>query len=321
MFQFVNSFLALFYTAFYLQDMDKLKELLAALLITRQVVGNLKESLLPYATKHLKMAKMSFDLFGALSPTDGESKVIGEDQKKKTDGDNEEVSGVPEQGSGKRTISQIEMEGSTPQYEGTFDDYLEMFIQFGYVTLFSSAYPLAGLCALLNNLIEIRSDAFKLCYIHQRPFPQRVDSIGSWQNAMEVMGFIAVMVNCGLIGLSGPVHRIFPNITGAQTVILIIVLEHLMLLVKLGISAAIPDVPHHVAVQLAKAEYKRRQLERRERKEQAARASSKETSSPETFSPENERNVIEKNEAGVQTDETGPDPDPLLHYYWRQQPQ
>ena len=32
--------------------------------------------------------------------------------------------------------------------------------------------------------------------------------------------------------------------------ILIIVLEHMMLLVKLGISAAIPDVPHHVAVQV-----------------------------------------------------------------------
>ena len=79
----------------------------------------------------------------------------------------------------------MEVEGSTPQYEGTLDDYLEMFIQFGYVTLFryrtvqyttvqfgyvtlfSSAYPLAGLCALLNNMIEIRSDAFKLCFIHQ----------------------------------------------------------------------------------------------------------------------------------------------------------
>ena len=42
----------------------------------------------------------------------------------------------PQGSSGKRTISQIEVEGSTPQYEGTFDDYLEMFIQFGYVTLF-----------------------------------------------------------------------------------------------------------------------------------------------------------------------------------------
>ena len=56
-----------------------------------------------------------------------------------------------------------------------------MFIQFGYVTLFSSAYPLAGLCALLNNIIEIRGDAFKLCFVHKRPFGARVNSIGSWQ--------------------------------------------------------------------------------------------------------------------------------------------
>merc|ERR1712080_380908 len=160
--------------------------------------------------------------------------------------------------------TQVELESSAPDYEGTFDDYLEMFIQFGYVTLFSSAYPLAGLCALLNNLIEIRSDAFKLCYIYQRPFLQRVESIGSWQT-MEVMGFIAVIVNCGLMGLSGPVHRIFPNITGSQTVILIIVLEPLMLLIKLLISAAISDVPHSVAMELAKAEYRRRQLERSSR--------------------------------------------------------
>ena len=37
-----------------------------------------------------------------------------------------------------------------------------------------------------KNKCYIFSDAFKLCYIHQRPFPQRVDSIGSWQTAMEV---------------------------------------------------------------------------------------------------------------------------------------
>ena len=112
-------------------------------------------------------------------------------------------------------MSQVEVEGSQTPYEGTFEDYLEMFIQFGYVTLFSSAYPLAGLCALLNNLIEVRSDAFKLCFIHQRPFTERVQvrrtwrriisnislqNIGCWQTAMEVMGVIGVLVNCALIG-------------------------------------------------------------------------------------------------------------------------
>ena len=39
----------------------------------------------------------------------------------------------------------------------------------------------------------------------------------------------------------------FPAMTAAQTVLLIIVLEHLMLLLKFLISAAIPDTPHHVA--------------------------------------------------------------------------
>ena len=56
-----------------------------------------------------------------------------------------------------------------------------MFIQFGYVTLFSSAFPLAAACAFVNNVIEIRSDAFKLCMTFQRPFGQRVNSIGTWQ--------------------------------------------------------------------------------------------------------------------------------------------
>lgn len=36
----------------------------------------------------------------------------------------------------------------------------------------------------------VRSDAFKLCFIYQRPFSQRVKNIGSWQTAMEVMGII-----------------------------------------------------------------------------------------------------------------------------------
>ena len=66
-------------------------------------------------------------------------------------------------------------------FQDTFQDYQEMFVQFGYVVLFSSAFPLAAMCALINNIIEIRSDALKLCTGLQRPFGQRVESIGQWQ--------------------------------------------------------------------------------------------------------------------------------------------
>jgi anoctamin-10 len=56
-----------------------------------------------------------------------------------------------------------------------------MFIQFGYVFLFSSVYPMAAFWAVLNNILEIRADAFKLCCLYQRPMAKRVKDTGAWQ--------------------------------------------------------------------------------------------------------------------------------------------
>nr|CAD7194174.1 unnamed protein product [Timema douglasi] len=196
---------------------------LAALLIARQVIGNLKESALPYLLEQLRLAKLSFDLFGALSPTEAKKELPGTQQE--DSGPGEEQNSIGAKPAGNRNVSQAELESTLFKYDGTFEDHLEIFIQLGYVVLFSSAFPMAAFCAFLNNLIEIRSDAFKLCFIFQRPFGQRVSSIGTWQNAMEVMGLIAVLVNCALIGLSGQVHRMFPEMSTTQTILLIVALE------------------------------------------------------------------------------------------------
>lgn len=81
-----------------------------------------------------------------------------------------------------------------------------MFIQFGYVVLFSSAFPLAAMCALVNNVIEIRSDAFKLCTGLQRPFGQRVESIGQWQVGWGPWGGRAGGLGGGRAGYRFPAH-------------------------------------------------------------------------------------------------------------------
>lgn len=139
----------------------------------------------------------------------------------------------------------------SPHPQDTLQDYQEMFVQFGYVVLFSSAFPLAALCALVNNLIEIRSDAFKLCTGLQRPFGQRVESIGQWQvgqsgrsrgdggpwldlslsllpplqKAMEAMGVLAIVVNCYLIGQCGQLQRLFPWLSPEAAIVSVVVLE------------------------------------------------------------------------------------------------
>ncbi|XP_066491744.1 anoctamin-8 [Tiliqua scincoides] len=156
-------------------------------------------------------------------------------------------------------LTQAEVESCMKKYEDTFQDYQEMFIQFGYVVLFSSAFPLAAVCALINNIIEIRSDAFKLCTGLQRPFGQRVESIGEWQKVMEAMGVLAIVVNCYLIGQCGQLQRLFPWLSPEGAIISVVVLEHFALLLKYIIQVAIPDIPAWVAEEMAKLEYQRRE--------------------------------------------------------------
>ncbi|XP_053442421.1 anoctamin-8 isoform X1 [Nycticebus coucang] len=166
-------------------------------------------------------------------------------------------------------LTQAELESCMKKYEDTFQDYQEMFVQFGYVVLFSSAFPLAALCALVNNLIEIRSDAFKLCTGLQRPFGQRVESIGQWQKVMEAMGILAIVVNCYLIGQCGQLQRLFPWLSPEAAIVSVVVLEHFALLLKYLIHVAIPDIPGWVAEEMAKLEYQRREaFKRHERQAQ-----------------------------------------------------
>lgn len=49
-----------------------------------------------------------------------------------------------------------------------------MVLQFGFVTIFVAAFPLAPLFALINNAFEIRLDAKKMITSLRRPVAQRV---------------------------------------------------------------------------------------------------------------------------------------------------
>ncbi|CAG9830896.1 unnamed protein product [Diabrotica balteata] len=68
-------------------------------------------------------------------------------------------------------------------------------LQYGFVTLFVAAFPLAPLCALLNNIAEIRLDAYKMVTQARRPLAERVEDIGAWYGILRAITYAAVVSN------------------------------------------------------------------------------------------------------------------------------
>lgn len=70
-------------------------------------------------------------------------------------------------------------------------------LQFGFTTIFVAAFPLAPLLALLNNVIEIRLDAYKFVTQWRRPLPSQAKDIGELnisgtRNLWHFVGFFNV---------------------------------------------------------------------------------------------------------------------------------
>lgn len=99
-FYFVNNFGSLFFLAFQTRDMDLLQQTLSSLLITRQLIGNVKEQLVPYLTARSSLKTEA-------------GKIAKESQGKEA------------------IVDKVDAELLFPTYEGTFEDYLELFVQFG----------------------------------------------------------------------------------------------------------------------------------------------------------------------------------------------
>ncbi|XP_039892689.1 anoctamin-2b isoform X2 [Simochromis diagramma] len=87
-------------------------------------------------------------------------------------------------------------------FEGLTPEYMEMIIQFGFVSLFVASFPLAPLFALLNNIIEIRLDAKKFVTELRRPVAARAKDIGIWYNVLSGMGKFSVIINAFVISFT-----------------------------------------------------------------------------------------------------------------------
>lgn len=260
-FYFVNSYTSLFYIAFFkgsgrmfgasaLKDacksgrtdivnigsgcMDELTIQLVTILMVNMIVGQSREVAIPWM-----MGKMKIFMLKR-----AHKNMSAEEVEK-------DLTGVTK-------IPHWEEESKRPPFPGTFDEYSEMVIQYGYITMFAASFPLAPFLAVINNVIEIRTDAFKLLEAHSRPFYRGAKGIGAWYDILNFIGVISVITNCLLIGYSlNSVAIIFGGVpenpfarrisqTPYNTLIVIVIIEHILFALKAGLAYVIPDVPGEI---------------------------------------------------------------------------
>ncbi|XP_068699332.1 anoctamin-7-like [Montipora foliosa] len=187
-FQFMNFFSSIFYIAFFKGKLVgypghysrifglrteqcspggclmELAQQLAVIMIGKQMIGNIQEVLVPEIKKYMKKKKMA---------------VTGNEVKPRW-----------------------ELDFDLLENEGLFGEYLEMVIQFGFITIFVAAFPLAPFFALANNVFEIRIDSDKIVNDMRRPVAHRAQDIGIWFTILSSVTKLAVISNAFLIAFT-----------------------------------------------------------------------------------------------------------------------
>lgn len=166
------------------------------------------------------------------------------------------------------TSTPLTTESELDEYE-QFDDFMEIVIQYGYVTLFASAYPLASVIAIFANLIEIRADCFKLTFLCQRPRSTRSNGLGMWKTLLLCITWLSALTNCLIFGFtSGQLREYLPEyyhydesghlrlIPGKGWIVIFIIfgMERILVYTGLLLRAVVPDVPDTIMEELERTQ-------------------------------------------------------------------
>jgi len=225
-FEIINTFSPLLYIAFWRLELSAVRDELFALYTTDEIRRLVTETLIPYIQKKAVINS------------------IANKQKREAQQTQEEY------------IKDKMKELKLAEYDN-YDDYLEMIIQFGYISLFATAFPLSGFFSLLFNAMEMKSDSVKLKVAYRRPIPTIVNGIGSWQSWINFMSHLSLVTNTILIGYSTTLKKavgddMFKNDECEQYKLLVMVflVEHLVFVAVYIIRKKIKNEPTWVRVYL-----------------------------------------------------------------------
>lgn len=81
-------------------------------------------------------------------------------------------------------------------------EWTSMLVQYGFVTFYVAALPIAPLIAWLNNIIELRIDAIKMVTTTKRPVAHRTSGIGPYKGILKGMTIAGIATNAFLLAFT-----------------------------------------------------------------------------------------------------------------------
>mmetsp|Transcript_11195 Transcript_11195/g.23869 ORF Transcript_11195/g.23869 Transcript_11195/m.23869 type:complete len:742 (-) Transcript_11195:790-3015(-) len=236
LFEAFDAYIILFYLAVYERDVELLRLELVGTFSVDTFRRVFIECVIPYAVRHFSKDPVS---------------------KAKKDDDLKEKSS---------SNGHLTFEADLEEYD-TFDDYIEMLIQFGYVTLFASAFPLAAFVAMAANLIEMRADLWKLSHVFRRTTPLRASDIGMWKMSLKAIAWLSACSNLLIFAFtSSQLRQWLPDyyVTDAggqsapkdgyfvEILLIVVCIEHFIIIIAGLARKMIPKIPESVSVGIQK---------------------------------------------------------------------
>ncbi|CAK55572.1 unnamed protein product (macronuclear) [Paramecium tetraurelia] len=243
LFEFLISYISVVYAVLFKSDQTQLTLSVASIIITRGLISNLTSNCMPFLFyKYLKWGlEGQFDKFQDYCKDFKICELQYVNDK------------LPLQDQIKFMQIMEDSHNKQPQKE-LYNEYTSIAIQFGYTTMFSPAFAAAPLFFLLNQYINLQFSIYNYQNVLKRERAQAADSIGIWLSIFEIMNYCSTFMNCIVIGIvnKSEFEKLIGDTDPLFQTLVLAAIEHILLLIKYILGAAIPDCPYWVSKELRK---------------------------------------------------------------------
>ncbi|KAG0380408.1 hypothetical protein BGX24_008530 [Mortierella sp. AD032] len=227
-------------------DPHMLQNRLKAFMITTQAISFATETIVPWLTRRAKVQAVKIQ------------KEVAEKLHRESH-DDDALTVLEDSEEVKKFLKRVKKQVDLPEYDVN-EDYAEMVLQFGYVSLFSVIWPLTGLCAFINNWVELRSDAAKISYNARRPIPSRTDTIGPWLDNLQHIAWFSSLTNAsilylfhGTIDSANSSHT--PRLGLGMLLFTLLISEHAYLALRMVVGLILDSIPTKAELEVRKQEF------------------------------------------------------------------